>query len=307
MKILSNLPLPIGLGTGNSEDRIISSISQGIHGIESIIEYNGLYMNVREWIDTFIVESIMGIDDVDVRDSREINPGQHGETPGDAWYGGRTIVLQGWIETRTLWKLRDMQQALRMAFSDISKERPLILHTRDSIYDVKIFCKKKSKIEMPEQQDTLNYFKRNFNITLAASNPRFVSVQEVFEAAELGAFNGIAFNLSNAGTSKALPIIEIKGPLDSTIEIINEANNNYIKLNAAPDPILSAETLAYDFRNQLPRLYLAGSGESRFKLLDPVSTNFSLERGDNPIHIISNEPFNDYSISFRYNHTYGLE
>jgi len=306
MKILSNLPFAAGLGIGDSEDRVISALSQGIHGIEAVIEYNGLFMNVREWIDTFIVESIMGLDDVDVRDSREPNPGQHGETPGDSWYGGRTIVLQGWIETRTLWKMRDMQTALRMAFGDISQERPLILRTRDPAFDVQIMCKKKSKIEMPEQQDTLNHFKRNFNITLAASNPRFVSVQEVFDVETLGVLNAIAFNLTNIGTSKALPRIEIEGPLNGPIEIINESNNNYIKLDAASDPILAAETLVYDFTNQLPRLYVTESGEHKFKLLDPVSTDFAIERGDNPIHIISNQA-STYTISFRYNHTYGLD
>jgi len=307
MKILSNLPFAAGLGTGSPEDRVLSSPSQGIHGIESMIEYNGLYMNVRDWIDTFIVTSIMGIDDADVRDSREPNPGQHGETPGDAWYGGRTIVLQGYIETKTLWKMRDMQQALRMAFSDISQERPLILRAQDPAHDVQILCKKKSKIEMPEQQDTLNDFRRNFNITLAASNPRFVSVQEVYEIATIGTVNGIVFNLNTIGTTRALPLIEVEGPLDGSIEIINEANNNYIKLNTLIDPILANQTLNYDFRNQLPRLFLADNGEPRFKLLDPLSTNFTLERGTNPIHIIANEPVGSFSVAFRYNHTYGLD
>jgi len=306
MKILSNLPFAAGLGTGSSEDRIISGPSQGIHGIEAIIEYNGLYLNIRDWIDTFIITSIMGIDDVEVRDTREPNPGQHGETPGDSWYGGRTIVLQGFIETRTLWKLRDMQQALRMAFSDISQERPLILRTTDPKYDVQVMCKKKSKIEMPEQQDTLNYFKRDFNITLGASNPRFISVEEVYNVATIGTFNDVVFNLANIGTTKALPLIEVKGPVTGSIEIINEANNNYVKLNTAGNPILTDQTLAYDFRNQLPRLYLDTNGESRFKLLDPVSTNFNIERGNNPIHVISNEPGN-FSISIKYHHTYGLD
>src|SRR4051812_45486691 len=101
------------LGQGNPNERIIGSKLSGPRGIESLIEYNGLFMNVLDWVDTFIIKTINGLDDADIRDNRENNPGEHGEVPLNSLYGGRTIVLQGIVKTQTIWKLRDMQQALR--------------------------------------------------------------------------------------------------------------------------------------------------------------------------------------------------
>jgi hypothetical protein len=305
-KILSNLPFAAGLGTGNAEDRVLSEPKQGIHGIEAVLEYNGLYMNVRDWIDTYIITQLMGFDDIDVRDSREPNPGQHGETPGLAWYGGRTLVLQGYIETKTLWKMRDMQDALRMAFYDVSQERPLIMRLANPAYDVKINCKKKSKIEMPEEQTTMNDFRRSFNITLAASNPRFLSLQQqsLIQNFSTATYDDIALTPSNIGIAPALPRIEVTGAMGGEVEITNEANGNYIKLNFGTSGLVSDELLVYDFTNQLPRLYLPASGESAFQNLDPLSTDFQLERGANPIRFTCDGMGANASIAIKYNHTY---
>lgn len=168
-----------GLGTGDSRDRDPGTRRSGPRGVEAVFEYNGLYLNVRDWIDTYLVTNIDGFDDGDVRDTRDLNPGQHGETPGQALYGGRTIVLSGKIQAKTLWKLRDMQAALRLAFSDISQEYPLIIRTNVADLDMMIMCKKSQKINMPEAQTTANGFERPFQITLRASKPWLVSMMRI--------------------------------------------------------------------------------------------------------------------------------
>jgi Siphovirus-type tail component, C-terminal domain len=149
-------------------------------GIESVLEYNGIYLNVREWIDTYLVTNIGGIDDADVRDTREVNPGYHGETAYISYYGGRTITLTGKIVAKSLFKLRDMQKGLRQAFSQLDQELPLIFRTPDPNLDMMIYCKKSQSIQMAEEQRTANHFERSFLITLRASNPRFLSVSEIY-------------------------------------------------------------------------------------------------------------------------------
>lgn len=108
----------------------------GLKGLETIMEYNGLFLNDRRFPDCFRVNDIGGLDDADVRDSRENNPGFHGETVFNAWYGGRTITLTGRIEGTSVNLLRDMQHAMRSAFSGL-QEQPLYFRTQNvgAFYD----------------------------------------------------------------------------------------------------------------------------------------------------------------------------
>jgi hypothetical protein len=170
------LGTPVGIGTGQPDDGLPGSGRSGPRGIESVIEYNGLYLNVRDWVDTYLVTQIGGLDDADIRDSREVNPGFHGETAFMSFYGGRTITLTGKIYCKTLFKLRDMQQALRQAFAQLDEERPLIFRTPDPNLDMMLYCKKSQQIQMLDEQRTANHFERAFQITLRAGNPRFLSV-----------------------------------------------------------------------------------------------------------------------------------
>lgn len=258
------------LGTGDPVEHITGTKESGPAGIEAIIEYNGLYLNVRDWIDTFLVTNIEGIDDADIRDLRENNPGQHGETPGPAFYGGRTIVLQGKIQTKTLWKMRDMSLALRGAFADISQEKPLIFHGETVESDLLCYCKKSQKLSIPEAQTTQNGFERTFNITLRASNPRFVSSvwdYQVWEYTGAAAFDGIAFNTVNKGNFETQPTIELTGPMTSP-QLYNELNENVILFNTV---IPAGETWVIDMK--VPRVYRKSDFADRFNFVDETSTD----------------------------------
>lgn len=180
------------IGIGDATQHMPGTKLSGPRGVEAIWEYAGLFMNVRDWIDTILITSVNGIDDADIRDTREVNPGAHGETPFGSFYGGRTIVLQGKIVAKTIFKLRDLQQALRQAFSDISVEKPLYIHTSNPAADLFIYCKKTGSIQMTEEQKTANHFERNFQITLRASNPRFVSFNEAYQELVVSVKNLVA-------------------------------------------------------------------------------------------------------------------
>src|SRR3954467_2148746 len=183
---ITSLPGVIaGLGTGVSGERVIGTKHSGPVGIESVIEYRSsypIYLNISSWVDTFIVVTINGLDGADLLLNSQPNPGEHGETPGDPLFGGRTVVLSGKQYAKTIWKLRDMQQGLRAAFMDIKHEYPLIFHAVNPADDLMIMFKLASKIAIVDQQTTRNDFQRDFQIPLRASNPRFLgAVRQVSE------------------------------------------------------------------------------------------------------------------------------
>jgi hypothetical protein len=166
-----------GLGSGDPDQALVGSGESMPPGLEAILEYEGLYLGDTHVVDKIRVNEIAGLDDADVRDSREANPAAHGETPFDAYYGGRTLVITGRIEAYSLQKLRDIQQALRQAFSEL-EEKPLIFRTGNWDRDVMIWCRKINPIQMREIQQNFNYY-RDFQVTVRASNPRFLSFRQL--------------------------------------------------------------------------------------------------------------------------------
>lgn len=200
-------PKHIDFGTGRAQPR----------GVESFLNYDGFLLNNRKFLDTYLVTSIDGLSDADVRDSRDINPGRHGETYFNAYYGGRTIVLTGKIRAHTIQKLRDMQQALRQAFSDLDDERPLIFGAEDANNSVYLNCKKSQPIAMSEVQQDFTY-RRDFQVTLRASNPRFLSYDQEWltwratDPLTPGQAIGVV-KLVNDGNFGAEPVVQIDGPV----------------------------------------------------------------------------------------------
>jgi hypothetical protein len=169
------LPAPVaGYGEGLVDQAAGGSTLAQPRGLEVVLEYNGLKFNNTKTVDKIRVTQIDGLADADIRDSRDANPSAHGETTYPSYYGGRTITITGRIEAYSLYKLRDMQQALRQAFNDISRERLLIFRTPDPNTDLVIACKKSASMTMLETQNDYRFF-RDFLITLRASNPRFLS------------------------------------------------------------------------------------------------------------------------------------
>lgn len=272
------------LGTGDPNESIVGTKTSGPRGIEAVIEFNGLYLNVRDWVDTFLVTNILGIDDADVRDTREPNPGRHGETPGISLYGGRTISLQGKIVTKTIWKLRDMEQALRGAFAPLQQEWPLIFHGAVVDDDLQIYCKKSQKLDMPDAQTTLNHFERPFNITLRASNPRFKSVVRRYNSLVFpgATYDAIGFTVINTGNYMSEPYIELAGPM-TTPQLYNELNGNVFKVVGS---IPTGEIWVYDASG--PTFYRKSDQADRWSYMDPTSTEFLYEWNQpNPIRFVA--------------------
>ena len=185
MSPLGGPPPVIGLGGGDPQLATIGTGKSIPPGLEAKLEFNGLLLNDRSVVDTYKVTRISGLEDADIRDDREVNPQQHGETAFDSWYGGRTIAIEGTIRAFNLAKLRDMEQALKQAFADLSQEYPLTFHQHDPDNDVLIMCKKNVPIAMTEEQLNDGIFYRPFLITLRASNFRYLALANEFEYVEM--------------------------------------------------------------------------------------------------------------------------
>lgn len=142
-------------------------------GLEAVFSYNGLVMNDLTVYDKYRVMSIDGLADPDIRDLREDKPGDDGEDAFGSLYSGRTISMKVRVEAYSLEKLRDMEEALRTAFVNMT-EQPLYFLTGDPEKDHYINCRKNASLTKEEDVSTMNFRHwRDWQITLRASDPRF--------------------------------------------------------------------------------------------------------------------------------------
>lgn len=154
-------------------------------GLESFIEYNGIVIHDRLVVDKYRVISLDGLHGgPEIRSNEESNPGDVGMTPLGNLLGGRTFMIEGTVMAHNIGKLRDMEQALRMAFYSMI-ERPLVLHTGDASRDVYVMCRTADKIGLKEEQADTNAF-RKFLITMRCSDPRIYALNSRIYSMILG-------------------------------------------------------------------------------------------------------------------------
>lgn len=271
---------------GSSKSIDIGTGKSGPAGVDAVIQYKDFYMNRRDLLDTILITNIDGIADADIRDSREVNPAQDGETAFASYYGGRTIVLSGLIRAFTLNKLRDLQQDLRQAFSDISTENKLVIHSsyREPtpgaevvITSKQIYCKKNQSLVMAEAQRNFAW-ERDFQVTLRASKPFFVSTIPKDEEIIFGP-GSVTGTLENGGNYKAQPVITITGPVTNPV-ITNDTNGQTITLTSVDTgELVVIDTAERKMVNQL--------GANAFNRLNVSSDWLVLEGGSNQISISS--------------------
>lgn len=273
-------------GAGDGQPGVLTLPGSGFAvpaGIEAALEFNGLFLNVRKNIDRYRITTIDGLADADVRDTRDVNTDDDGEEPFNSFYGGRTIVIGGVIDTFSVSKLRDMQKALREAFNDLTTEYPLIFRLGDFTKDHFIKCKKISPISGIEQQSNRRPT-RDFQITLRASNPRYLSYYEAFLTATPPVTLGSVelFVATNAGNYWAQPVYRIYGPA-STATIINDTLGTSFTVTNIPNDDYFEYSIA-------TKSIKDGLGNNRWNHLDDDSDYVKLKRGPNSIFYSGNSP-----------------
>lgn len=306
-------PNRIDFGTGRAQPR----------GVESFLNYDGFLLNNRKLLDTYVITQIDGLADPDVRDSRDVNPGRHGETYFNAYYGGRTIALTGKIRANTIQKLRDMQMELRQAFSDLGDERPLIFGAEDASSAVYLNCKKSQPIAMSEVQADFTY-RRDFQVTLRASNPRFLSYDQEWLTWRAttpltpGRVVGV-IKLTNDGNFGAEPVVQIDGPvlaavnggpalkLSAVQNIGGVITRRSFTINARPGTTIAVAKGHYleldSARRTLVDVGLNRVKTNIFDQLDITSDWTEFPPGDSTIELTSYGP-SQPTMLVRYRHTY---
>lgn len=90
-------------------------------GTQAFIEYNGLVLNDRHQSDLIRVNRVTGLDDAEIRDSRQSRPSESGEFPYESLYGGRNIVISGFIEAGNLAAFGTLETNLKAAFASLEE------------------------------------------------------------------------------------------------------------------------------------------------------------------------------------------
>lgn len=187
----------------------------GALGLEAEIRYNGLLLNQR-LVDAgngprYKINDIGGLDDADVRDAREVNPMRDGELSLPAYYGGRTITLTGRIMARNVAEMRSMQSSLKSSLGALQESELRFYNDAGSTNYIYINARKSAPIQMREVQANREP-RRDFLITLRASDPRFYSSATSTISANASALATV-FTGFNNGLASSDPVIRINGPL----------------------------------------------------------------------------------------------
>lgn len=95
---------------------VADTIAKGRH---SKVHYNGLVLNELLRPDRYYITEIDGLGGPDIRDNREPRPAQHGEIPYDAFWGGNTMTITGYIEAGNLAQATRMERDLSAAFGSL--------------------------------------------------------------------------------------------------------------------------------------------------------------------------------------------
>jgi len=277
-----------------------------IGGVESYYIYNDLAMNDRNLVDTYIIKEIGGLDDADVRDSRELIPQDHGEHVFDSWYGGRTITLAGTIQAYNVHKLRDMQEALRYSFSNLedlplrilSPYKTVVHHEHPDEMEapgVEIECRKSQPIQMREAQQGVT-FTRDFLITLRAYDPVFRSTYSVTESLT-GATSPKQFSVTNIGNYETHPIVQLSGPMTNPV-IDNSTTGTTTTITGT---IPTGETWTLDSH---AKSFVDNFDVNKFSTLSVDSDWQHIDTGDNDIVVSFTGGSSATAVSVSYRHAW---
>ena len=270
----------VGLGGGSAAEFLPGSRLAVPGGVEAVFEYNDLRLNVLTNIDRYKIKTIDGLDDPDMRDQREDNPGDDGETAYPSYYSGRPMSLQGTIQAYTLKKMRDMIMALEQAFSNIRVEKPLYIYGPTTEQSVFIDCRKNARLTIQETQNDYRFF-RDFLIPLRASNFRLLSLERPSVGVDgLNAGAAAVMTVTNNGSYPAQTLVRLTGGMTGP-RITNLRNDTMIRFE--PAVVLGAADVREISSIQNDKYVRDSAGVNKYNDLALDSGWLTLEPGDNQI------------------------
>ncbi len=234
---------------------------------------------------------ISGLDSADIRDSRILKPGAHGETTYDAFFSGRTISFNGYF-----WSMDEnivpLEETIKDIFALSSDEEALDFQRAGQVART-VFARAIEPLRIMEEIGTP--CQREFFGVFRAGDPREYSQAEhstnVFLPTAAGGFSfplsfplafgtvstgGIA-TINNAGNIETYPVITIYGPVDTPI-LENYTAGKLLKFNLS---VAAGDYLVIDFKAKTVKL---NGTASRMTALASGWSWWNLAPGNNEFH-----------------------
>lgn len=288
-------------------------------GPHNIFEYRGLRLNDRSQLEAYCVEEVTGFESPDLLVGEQPSVEEDRVLPDVGFYGGRTMIMTGYISAGTYTQVARMAKALGDALVSLAESPLLITTAPGSLFtmpDVTIQCRKIDKLMIDTKvtpDSRAGFYKQGFTISLRASDPTYKGVvahtatlipsvidqlgrvyprtydlEYTVPIDEHGVpIEGIGANtvvLHNAGNWKSFPTITFVGPM-SGASLMNQVNGLTIKLSTAlsEGQALSVDTTTGEILDQ--------EGNDSGSLVDDSSDWIYLEgaraseglTGDNPM------------------------
>lgn len=272
-------------------------------GVEAVLEYNGIYLNVLTNMQAYRVRSIDGLTDPEIVATAKKRTGI-GETFSKSSYSGRSMVLQVEIVGNSLRKLRDMERALDQAFNDLQDHR-LYFHfvgpdgNLDDSKSLFIDCRKWTSTA---GNDEISSMKNNRikQITLRAQYPRLRSVTQSQTITNLDAASK-AFTLTNVGSYEAMAAYRIVGSAGN-VQIINHTTGKqWLFTNNGGYTVAAGHYADVDEINHLVTL---DDGTWLFKYGTINSDIPRVRPGDNDMEVITSSRGAGAQLVSTFNHTF---
>lgn len=255
-------------------------------GLESLYTYGGVTLNDRSVHDAYVLTKIEGLDDADLRFAEDDAPGDDGTIPRRSFAGGRTIVLTGYVRSGNLAKLRDMSTALQLIFSRKTEAPLYVSSPRFPSGQFYVNCRKSQKLVIPEEQTPHGQsFRRDFMVTLRASNPRKFLLEAQYDVVSDtlsgGAWSDVLYPY-NRGTYTAQPILRFYSESGATdINLTNQTNGMSLTIDEIPaghfyEMDVDSKTI-YDDAAANARQHFSGS--TKYVLYEPGSNVVAVSVG----------------------------
>ncbi len=247
---------------------------------------NGL--TIGTWASGYLFKKLKGFDYPQVRLNVKDMGNYHGARFGSAYYGARSMSIEGEIIASTPEEYETKRRALGQAFTILNGLQQVIFTTRAGLI-VKSDCIVNSRLEMPYEAGNMQ--RGEFRVELIAPFPFFLNATStttqvsIFEGSGGVVPSGIPFDFSggsagnvdinNLGNVEAYPIIKLYGIMNDPV-----IKNNTSGLQLSIDYELATEA-DYIELNTFLRTAKLGNGTNVF---DKVSGDWwTLRTGINNI------------------------
>lgn len=258
-------------------------------------------VNTTDYVSTGVGVFIQGIggwdDGVEVREQRQPRSAQHGERALNLFYGGKTLLIEGFVQGSSWSDLQQRKRALAGVFVPTQAERVLKMPDPTQVYasaaayaeQITGYERMSARVLAPiEFGEYLGGFAQQFSVSLRASDPRrYSDVLNASVTSDLTTAGGMTFpmvfplsfnpsglggyvSVTNAGIVDTPAVLRVTGPVTNPA-IYAQTLNVLIAFDG-----LSIADGDYVDIDLLERTVTFSDGSSRYRYLDDSLSSWFL-------------------------------